>query len=567
LARLIVLVWTQPAWAAGPGLRLDHPATSILVFSALSFACACCFWAFSERTQALTHRRKYGEALACLSAALALRDAIISAGTEAVVFCGEPSSLDCAGDTALLHACASGPDFTALSAARDMLVRDGSAFSLQARTADGRVIATRGCPVGGRAVLFLREQKTALLSEVAKSVAMDYRIVLDAIPIPMWVRGDDLRLKWANRAFLAASGTTLEKAIAGGLAFVSSERDLAGSVRDVGEPVKAKRYAIIDGVRRSISLSLHPLPDGSIAGLAHDASPAAETPIPSGGQSDVYNSALDSTTTAISIFRSNSRLVYYNRAYARLWGLPESWLDSHPTRGEIFERLREIRRLPEQSDFAAWKAEHLKTFERTDHRSDELWHLPDGRSVRVTERSSSGGGLIVTFDDLSDQLRLESSYKAQIDVHKATLETLKEGVAVFGPDGRLKLTNTAFGRLWQLAESELSGELHMNRIAETCGRRFGKDCGWDIVSAAVNSTLPPQESYCEDVELSDGRVLSLSLARLPDGATLASFADATDAYRLNAALGEWPVDTDEVKSRPKLGRGSEAAHRAAELKA
>jgi len=36
-------------------------------------------------------------------------------------------------------------------------------------------------------------------------------------------------------------------------------------------------------------------------------------------------------------------------------------------------------------------------------------------------------------------MRLESSYNTLIKVQKASLDTLQEGVAVFGPDGKLKL--------------------------------------------------------------------------------------------------------------------------------
>ena len=48
---------------------------------------------------------------------------------------------------------------------------------------------------------------------------------------------------------------------------------------------------------------------------------------------------------------SEQKLTFYNRAFVRLWGLPEEWLERHPRDGEILDRLRDARKLPEQRDY------------------------------------------------------------------------------------------------------------------------------------------------------------------------------------------------------------------------
>ena len=154
-----------------------------------------------------------------------------------------------------------------------------------------------------------------------------------------------------------------------------------------------------------------------------------------------------------------------------------------PTEGEILYRLRELRRLPERPDFRAWKQDRLKLFERLDTHPEELWHLPGGKTLRVISQPHPFGGLLFLYEDVSDQLRLESSYNTLIKVQKATLDTLQEGVAVFGPDGKLKLHNAAFARIWRLEPTELAGEPHLQHIAEACATRFGRDRVWEIVTS------------------------------------------------------------------------------------
>jgi signal transduction histidine kinase len=200
--------------------------------------------------------------------------------------------------------------------------------------------------------------------------------------------------------------------------------------------------------------------------------------------------------------------------------------------------LRELRRLPEQPDFRAWKQDRLKMFERLDQHPEELWHLPGGKTLRVVAQPHPFGGLIFLYEDVSDQLRLESSYNTLIKVQKATLDTLQEGVAVFGPDGRLKLHNAAFARIWRLEPSELAGEPHLRRIAEACAARFPRDKVWDIVTSTVMSAAPERRREWSEAERSDDAILSLSIAPLPDGATLVTFVDATDRFRIESALRE-----------------------------
>src|SRR3546814_19977118 len=60
-----------------------------------------------------------------------------------------------------------------------------------------------------------------------------------------------------------------------------------------------------------------------------------------------------------TLFRSR-KLFLWNRAYARLWGLDEAWLETRPGFGEVLEQLRVERRLPEQIDWQAYKRGELE---------------------------------------------------------------------------------------------------------------------------------------------------------------------------------------------------------------
>jgi PAS domain-containing protein len=332
--------------------------------------------------------------------------------------------------------------------------------------------------------------------------------------------------------------SSLHQAIEANGALDRSERDLAFAARDAAKPVTAKRYAIVQGARHAFSLWSHPLRDGTVAGAARDLTGVSEMSGRSRSDADGHVHALNHLALAVAIFGADRRLAFCNRSYIRLWGLDKNWLESRPTAGEVLDRLRELRRLPEQSDFAAWKRDRLKLFEGVDQGKEELWHLPNGTTLRVTSMLRPSGGLLHVLEDVSDRLRQESAYNALIKVQQATLDMLQEAVAVFGTDGRLRLHNTAFTQLWELSENELRAAPHLNGIAESCTARFGKLPAWDIISSSVTAASPKETDGSTDIERSDGRVVSLSLARLPDGAVLVTFADITDQVRFESALRE-----------------------------
>ncbi len=523
----------QTASAATGALPSDA-ALTLIVVAVGSLALAGGLWAIGERGMTERLRRALRHAAARARAAVISRDALLAAGREAVAAWGRNGeALSFGGGGELLQACLEGPDALALSMALDQLAESAAPFALDARLPDGRAVGVRGRAAGGYAAVYLEATARASANEP------DFRAVLEALPQPVWVRDNHLALRWGNRAFVAAAGAaSLESVFQTGVALDRSERDLASAAHTENEPVEAKRYAIVGGQRRALALTLAPLKDGDVVGTAIDITPTAEAESRLQQQVDANADTLDRLAIAVAIFGPDRRLAFYNRSYVKLWDLPENWLDTHPSDSEILDRLRELRSLPEQRDFLAWKRERLKLYEQVAEHPEELWHLPGGKTLRVVAQPHPLGGLIFLFEDVSDQLRLESSYNTLGKVQKATLDTLQEAVAVFGPDGRLKLHNAAFARLWRLAPEELAGEPHLKRIADTCIARFGSDRTWDIVNGGVTSAASERRHDWGEVTRSDGAVISLALSPLPDGAMLVSFADVTDRFRIETALRE-----------------------------
>ena len=422
---------------------------------------------------------------------------------------------------ALYESCMDNPLAGKVIRAIDGLVEEGTPFTLQLHTYEGN-LALRGLPVAGRAVLYIHRQLAAGNPE-------QYREILDALPIPVWTRGGANAIAWANRAFLSTLGfASLEEAVAANAMLEWSERDLTVRALESRQAVECRASVIVGGESRVYSMGLSPMNESLVAGFATDVTEFVRIESRLQLVSDAQEDMIEHIPFAVATFDADRKLASFNSAYAEMWELPRTWLESRPSYGDILDRLRDRRRLPEQRSFPEWKAAQLMVFDSADRRSEEFWHLPNGKSVRIAIQPHLAGGVFALFQDFTDRLRLESSLNLLTQVQKATLDTLDEGVAIFGTDGRLVLHNALFAGMWKLSEAELSGQPHFAEIANICTGRIGRDGIWGVVSCGVNSANPENFGEWGKTRRADGRVISLSLSRLPNGATVVTFADLTD---------------------------------------
>ncbi len=240
---------------------------------------------------------------------------------------------------------------------------------------------------------------------------------------------------------------------------------------------------------------------------------------------------------AFAVFDSTQRLAHYNEAYVDLWRLDADWLRTRPRDGEILDRLRQARRLEERAEYRAWKQEWLSAY-GTDKQIEDRWHLPDGSMLHVIADANSEGGVTYLYENVTEHIALESRYNALSQVQRETLDTLREGVAVFGSDGRLRLYNSAFAAIWCLTPKLLDAEPHVDEVAAWCSLLYDAPEEWERTRSAVTAIVAERRPYDSQFDRPDGTVLSCAALPLPDGGTLLTYSDITDTKRAERALIE-----------------------------
>jgi signal transduction histidine kinase len=229
--------------------------------------------------------------------------------------------------------------------------------------------------------------------------------------------------------------------------------------------------------------------------------------------------------------------VFYNAAYRQIWSFDASFLEQQPSDGEILDRLRAKRQLPEQADFRTWKTQTLAAYQAMEP-VETVWHLPDGRALRVVASPNPQGGVTYLFDDATQSFALASQLNALTRVQGETLDALKEGVAVFGADGRLKLINPAFASLWNFDASRAAERPHIDEVARDWLPLFADPTVWDALRSAIVGLDEQRRGVEARIQRTDELVLDCAALPLPDGATLITFFDATLGAKVERALTE-----------------------------
>ncbi|MEZ5666343.1 MAG: PAS-domain containing protein [Alphaproteobacteria bacterium] len=420
----------------------------------------------------------------------------------------------------------------------------------------GRRIRPTGDPAGESldAVWFVDiselAQRTRKQQREIEQLGLAHRAVvglLDSLAFPAWVRAPDLRLSYVNPAYAravdqrdAASAVRDGRELGAGL-LGDDGRELARAAKKATSTQAAEHYVVMGGERRFVRFIEHPLADGHVAGIAIDRTDINEVREELRRHHQAHEAVLQNLAVPIVMFAADGHLTFHNRTYAELWDMDPEWLDQGPSLGEVLEVLREKRKVPEYADFPAFKREQMRLFTTLLAPQEDLQHLPDGTTFRRVVSPHPFGGLIFSYEDVTDRLALERNFNTSVAVHRETLASMHEGIAVYGSDGRLKLSNPAFADQWKLNRELLADQPHVRDIVKLCrplldGARAANDAG--SPADEIIDQVMQRRAASGTVERSDGILLDYATVPLPDGNIMLSYVDVTDSVRAARALEE-----------------------------
>ena len=419
------------------------------------------------------------------------------------------------------------------------LRQEAQGFELYLETKTGALIEVNGVIAGTAAIvrfqdLSEREQQTARIQKdtAAMRDMLELRnTLLNALAEPVWLTNHEGRIIYANQAFHDASGYEPEKPDNASFFNEATRARLADS-----KPLfKGPAYAIAQGERRLFDVTQITTDKGE-ATFAHDVSALENLSDEMKRMMRAHSETLDQISTAVAIFGADQKLKFANQAFAMLWPLDTVFLESEPSHTLLLDRLREEGIIAEKPDWRGWKDELFSAY-RSGEPSQQIWNLPDGRTLRVLASPHPQGGVTWLFENLTEKINLERRYNTLIEMQGETLDHLSEGVAVFGPDGRVRLSNPALARLWSLPQELMVEGTHIAKLQAECAPQTKSDA-WSTFSAFITGFTETRDAISGRMDLLNGIVLDYALVPLPNSQTMMTFVNVTDTVNVTRALQE-----------------------------
>ncbi|AHA27504.1 two component sensor histidine kinase protein [Candidatus Liberibacter americanus str. Sao Paulo] len=433
-------------------------------------------------------------------------------------------------------------DYVKLSQGIEELRNNGQSFDIIAETQNNCTIKIEGRVSGSCAFLrFLTlngiyaelAETTLQYKKMCNKISI-FKLLLDSIDFKVWQRDQSGEIIWTNNSYRKYVENASSKQAIFNNRILSEEEVKKRMLSSITEEDKfCEIISTVEQGRNKSYKIVSVINSFGAAGIAIDVSQEVNT---HDQLTHIYE-ILHNLTVAIAIFDKNRYLQFYNQSFIKLWEVDIDFLETNPSNDEMLEFFRSANKLPEQLNWKKWKENIFSVYKSSDTYTD-TWHLPNGQTLKIIVVPHPQGGTIWMFENLTVQMDLETRYNTLVKVQGETIDHLSEGVAVFGPDGKIKLSNPAFRNLWQTDEEQVSPGTHIRNIAATCSKYYDKPDGWNLFAAIITSFEDERKSLKGKLELLSNSVLEYYIIPLPNAQTMLTFVNVTDSVKAEQALTE-----------------------------
>ena len=372
--------------------------------------------------------------------------------------------------------------------------------------------------------------------------------LIEAAPIPIWLRQPDLKLHFVNHAYVeAVGGTDGGQVVDDGVELLEPENGKGAAeyaAEAATENAQNERIvsATLKGERRQLRVFDIPLGASGVAGLAIDVKDLIDTKSELRKLSDAQRDLLNFMSAGVAQFDARHGLSFANLPFQSMFSFRDQWLSEKPEFARVLDRMRENGKLPEVRDFPAWRKTREEWF-RTAGPTEQNWLLPDGTHLRVLAQPIPDGGLLMIFEDRTEQAQLARARDILLRVRTATFDNLFEAIAVFSADGRLSIWNRIFAETWQLGDDQLIKHPRLDELLPLLAGHLEKPTQINVLGEMIRMTSSNRAQRQSEAIFADGRMFRIATVPLPDGNTLFNMLELSDRSKMKQAL----LDADPIK--------------------
>ncbi len=432
--------------------------------------------------------------------------------------------------------------------ARSVLAMDRTRIvTRQVRTADGaRVFELSSIPLPDGGWLSTAHDVTALQRALgeAQGQARLAEKVLTHLSGGVIAYDAELCVSLANPAYAALTGLPASAMRPGltlreVLAQLEAQGELVNS--DSAEVVAERlelgrdRHSIRQRQRPNgqvVRFENHPLPDGGLVVEVSDITALKRAEDEAKRRAALLDGVLEALPHGVVVFGPDRRAALTNPAYRAIMG------ETGARIGETPEELQ-ARRLAmgEIDEAAADQARRRFALIRQGATVDvpPIQRVrPNGVALDLRMARLPDGGFISVVTDITPVHQAEEQARARAELLDAVLDSLPDGVVVYGPDQRARMMNAAYRRV--LGEAAARPGESLRELGER--RVAAGEFTQETYEALLRRHIAPDAEVGRPIRRvrPDGTALVTRAGRLPDGGYISVLSDVTALHRAEEEL-------------------------------
>jgi len=260
------------------------------------------------------------------------------------------------------------------------------------------------------------------------------------------------------------------------------------------------------------------------------AAPTSRDGVAPGQESLTLRAALDEIDIGIVLLDAETRAQFINRAFRRMWRLPDSKAESKPPFVALMYHGRDTRayavRPDEIDSYVAERVAHIKA----GYSKPIDLRLASGEVVRMQCTVLPAGGRMLCYTYVTDIV----GHADELETLRGALDNVQQGVTILDPFLNVKFMNRAVRELWGIPDDqadqhpsyiELVSEVRLSGEFNVPPEQLSRYVAGRIAVVRAGDPTPM------DIPLRDGRVIRSQCTVLPAGGRMLMYSDVTDLVR------------------------------------
>jgi diguanylate cyclase (GGDEF)-like protein len=252
--------------------------------------------------------------------------------------------------------------------------------------------------------------------------------------------------------------------------------------------------------------------------------------------------SLDEVEVGVVLLDAELRAQFINKAFRRIWKLPDEKADSRVPFIALMYHGRDTRAYEiADATLDDYVAERVERVRAGDIAPRDI-RLTNGNVLRFNCSVLPNGGRVLTYTPVTDIVRQADRLASLTNA----LDCLDDGVMLFDAGLRLEFINRRAVKMWSIPEELSRAGTSLEKIAEHTMLMF--DFPSDEIEAFVTSRLSAiraGDPAPVDIQTIDGKTIRAHCTKLGSGQRMLTYCDVTDlvqaAYRLKVLATTDPL--------------------------